>query len=47
MDKPSFIFLFYPPNVPYAENFLNEAHLNRIFAEAQEIVSAAFKAAGV
>jgi phosphoglucomutase len=31
----------------YAESFVDEAHLNRIFAEAQEIVSAAFKAAGV
>jgi len=30
----------------YAESFMDEAHLNRIFAEAQEIVSAAFKAAG-
>ncbi len=30
----------------YAESFIDEAHLNRIFAEAQEIVSAAFKAAG-
>jgi phosphoglucomutase len=30
----------------YAESFVDEAHLNRIFAEAQEIVSAAFKAAG-
>ena len=31
----------------YAESFVDEDHLNRIFAEAQEIVSAAFKAAGV
>jgi phosphoglucomutase len=31
----------------YAESFVDEAHLDRIFAEAQEIVSAAFKAAGV
>jgi phosphoglucomutase len=31
----------------YAESFVDEAHLNRIFAEAQEIVSDAFKAAGV
>ncbi len=31
----------------YAESFVDEAHLHRIFAEAQEIVSAAFKAAGV
>ncbi|MGE5376450.1 MAG: phosphoglucomutase (alpha-D-glucose-1,6-bisphosphate-dependent) [Bacteroidota bacterium] len=31
----------------YAESFVDEAHLNRIFAEAQEIISAAFKAAGV
>ncbi len=31
----------------YAESFVDEAHMNRIFAEAQEIVSAAFKAAGV
>lgn len=31
----------------YAESFVDEAHLSRIFAEAQEIVSAAFKAAGV
>ena len=31
----------------YAESFVDEAHLNRIFAEAQEIVSAAFKAARV
>jgi len=31
----------------YAESFVDEAHLQRIFAEAQEIVSAAFKAAGV
>jgi phosphoglucomutase len=31
----------------YAESFVDEAHLNRIFAEAQEIVSAAFKEAGV
>ena len=30
----------------YAESFVDEAHLNCIFAEAQEIVSAAFKAAG-
>ncbi|MCB9112168.1 MAG: phosphoglucomutase (alpha-D-glucose-1,6-bisphosphate-dependent) [Anaerolineales bacterium] len=30
----------------YAESFVDEVHLNRIFAEAQEIVSAAFKAAG-
>ena len=30
----------------YAESFVDEDHLNRIFAEAQEIVSAAFKAAG-
>ncbi len=30
----------------YAESFVDEAHLNRIFAEALEIVSAAFKAAG-
>lgn len=31
----------------YAESFVDEAHLQRIFAEAQEIVSAAFKASGV
>ena len=31
----------------YAESFMDEAHLDRIFAEAQEIVSAAFRAAGV
>jgi phosphoglucomutase len=31
----------------YAESFVDEAHLNSIFEEAQEIVSAAFKAAGV
>ncbi len=31
----------------YAESFVDEAHLARIFAEAQEMVSAAFKAAGV
>jgi len=31
----------------YAESFVDEAHLDRIFAEAQEIVSAAFKAVGV
>ena len=31
----------------YAESFVDEAHLKRIFAEAQEIVSAAFRAAGV
>jgi len=31
----------------YAESFVDEAHLKRIFSEAQEIVSAAFKAAGV
>jgi phosphoglucomutase len=31
----------------YAESFVDEAHLERIFAEAQEIVSAAFQAAGV
>ena len=31
----------------YAESFVDEAHLKRIFAEAQEIVSAVFKAAGV
>jgi phosphoglucomutase len=30
----------------YAESFVDEAHLQRIFAEAQEIVGAAFKAAG-
>ena len=30
----------------YAESFVDEVHLNRIFAEAQEIVSSAFKAAG-
>ena len=30
----------------YAESFVDEVHLNRIFAEAQENVSAAFKAAG-
>lgn len=30
----------------YAESFVDEAHLERVFAEAQEIVSAAFKAAG-
>jgi phosphoglucomutase len=30
----------------YAESFVDEAHLNRIIAEAQEIVGAAFKAAG-
>jgi hypothetical protein len=38
MDKPPFIFLFSPSNVPYAESFVDEA---------QEIVSAAFKAMGV
>jgi len=31
----------------YAESFINEAHLNRVIDEAQSIVSAAFKAAGV
>jgi phosphoglucomutase len=31
----------------YAESFVNKAHLERILAEAQEIVSEAFKAAGV
>ena len=31
----------------YAESFVDEFHLNRIFSEAQEIVSAAFQAAGV
>jgi phosphoglucomutase len=31
----------------YAESFVDESHLNRIFSEAQEIVSAAFHAAGV
>jgi phosphoglucomutase len=31
----------------YAESFISEEHLERIFAEAQEIVSAAFQAAGV
>ncbi len=31
----------------YAESFVDEAHLARIFAEAQEMVSAAFRAAGV
>jgi phosphoglucomutase len=31
----------------YAESFIDEAHLQRIFAEAQEIVSSAFQAAGV
>ena len=31
----------------YAESFVDETHLERIFAEAQEIVSAAFQAAGV
>ena len=31
----------------YAESFIDEAHLKRIFAEAQEIVSTAFRAAGV
>jgi phosphoglucomutase len=31
----------------YAESFVDESHLNRIFSEAQEIVSAAFQAAGV
>jgi phosphoglucomutase len=31
----------------YAESFVDETHLNRIFAEAQEIVSTAFQAAGV
>ena len=31
----------------YAESFVDEAHLKRIFTEAQEIVSTAFKAAGV
>lgn len=30
----------------YAESFVDEIHLNRIFSEAQDIVSAAFKAAG-
>jgi len=31
----------------YAESFVDEAHLDRIFSEAQEIVGVAFKAAGV
>ena len=31
----------------YAESFVDEAHLKRIFSEAQEIVSAAFQAVGV
>jgi phosphoglucomutase len=31
----------------YAESFVNEEHLNRIFSEAQEIVGAAFQTAGV
>jgi phosphoglucomutase len=31
----------------YAESFVDQEHLNRIFAEAQEIVSDAFKSAGV
>ncbi|HXD08785.1 MAG TPA: hypothetical protein VN653_01880 [Anaerolineales bacterium] len=31
----------------YAESFVDEAHLKRILVEAQEIVSTAFKAAGV
>ena len=31
----------------YAESFKGEAHLRRIQAEAQEMVSAAFKQAGV
>jgi phosphoglucomutase len=31
----------------YAESFVDQEHLNRIFAEAQEIVSTAFKEAGV
>ncbi|MBK9924158.1 MAG: alpha-D-glucose phosphate-specific phosphoglucomutase [Anaerolineales bacterium] len=31
----------------YAESFVDKTHLNRIFSEAQEIVSDAFKAAGV
>ena len=31
----------------YAESFVDEAHLKRIFVEAQEIVSTAFKTAGV
>jgi phosphoglucomutase len=31
----------------YAESFVDESHLHRIFSEAQEIVSAAFQAAGV
>lgn len=30
----------------YAESFIDEAHLNRVIDEAQEIVSQAFKAAG-
>lgn len=30
----------------YAESFVDEAHLDRVFAEAQDIVSAAFRAAG-
>lgn len=30
----------------YAESFVGEQHLNQLIAEAQEIVSAAFKAAG-
>jgi phosphoglucomutase len=30
----------------YAESFLGEAHLNQVLEEAQQIVSAAFKAAG-
>lgn len=30
----------------YAESFVDETHLERIFAEAQEIVSAAFRAGG-
>ena len=31
----------------YAESFVDEAHLKRIFSEAQQIVNEAFKAAGV
>jgi phosphoglucomutase len=31
----------------YAESFVDEAHLKRIFSEAQEMVSEAFQAAGV
>jgi phosphoglucomutase len=34
-------------NVLLAESFVDEAHLKSIFNEAQEIVSAVFKAAGV